>query len=538
MRKLLLLLGAARYPRRGDLALPAFPVAHAAFKAAMIEGHSPIVAPEDCLDLFDDDSAWVNQQSRVDEWLGEKRREAARPEALILYYVGHGGIEKGEQVYLTINSTNKLDPYFSSVPRDSLAKLLRFSASDYRKFLILDCCFAASIIKTLQSSTPIQDKMNLELREVGKAVSKPDSGGLAALCASSSLASANANGRDGLTQFTDGLLCALRAGDPSSPSDLSFETVRALLERQLHEHYGVEAVPPSSYFADDFYEPVHQLPLFPNRAKRPPDIFSPRTLRPDAKPRGEADAALQMATGNPSRASQESDNYLLERPQFAASFNCSKGRPNWVSWHFRYADLGKVPRTAKWLRDPLLPGDAGELSPALLAGSGFDRGHLCPPHNRAGSESDNQAVFRMSNVVAQSPVRNQKLWLGFETFCRQLVEQRQCDLYLISGPLGALKIIANGRIEVPAALWKIVLCVPEGHVPGAETRIAEAIAIRMNNHERAAITEWTEAMVTISSIEDETGYTFFEEMPSDLAALLKRRQVTQRTAEVILAQTG
>jgi hypothetical protein len=260
VRKLLLLLGAARYPRRSDLALSAFAAAHAAFKAAMIEGPVPIVAPDDCLDLFDDDGAWVDQQSRIDQWLAEKRAEPGRPEALLLYYVGHGGIERGEQVYLTINSTNKIDPYFSSVPRDSLARLLHASANDYRKFLIIDCCFAAKIIKNMQ--TPIQQKMTSELNEVGKVVSKPDSGGLAALCASSSVAAANADGRDGLTQFTDGLLSALRIGDRNRPGDLSFEAVRALIERQLHERYGPD-------FADDAYEPVHRLPLFPNRAPRP-----------------------------------------------------------------------------------------------------------------------------------------------------------------------------------------------------------------------------------------------------------------------------
>lgn len=277
MRKLLLLLGAARYPWRSDLPLPAFRVAHAAFKAAMTEGRPPIVAPNDCLDLFDDDGAWVEQQARIAKWLDEKRREPGRPEALLLYYVGHGGIERGEQVYLTINSTNKIDPYFSSVPRDSLARLLRFSAGDYRKFLILDCCFAASIIKSLLS--PIQDKMTVELNEVGKVVSKPDGGGLAALCASSSLAAANADGRDGLTQFTDGLLSVLRIGDRNHPGDLSFERVRALLEQQLHERYGPEAVAPSSYFSDDVHEPVHRLPLFPNPA-RPAGIVTPRTDAP------------------------------------------------------------------------------------------------------------------------------------------------------------------------------------------------------------------------------------------------------------------
>ncbi len=536
MRKLLLLMGAARYPDRSDLALPAFPVAHAAFRALLTEGPEPIVAPDDCLDLFDRDDAWVVQQNQIDKWLRVKKQEEPKPEALIFYYVGHGGIQKGEQVYLTINTTTKLDPYYSSVPRDSLANLLRYSASDYQKFLILDCCFAASIIKTLQS--PIQEKMNLELREVGKAVRKPKSGGLAALCASSSLTAANAKGLNDLTQFTDGLLCALAVGDPSSPSDLSFETLLALIERQLDERYGADAVAPSSYFADDYFETVHQVPLFPNRADRPPDVFAPRRSQPAATPRGEADLALQMATGNPSQAAQEPDNYLVVRPQFAASFNGPKGRPNWVSWHLSYSDLGKVPRTAKWGKDPLLPGDARRLSPSLLKGSSYDRGHLCPPNNRAGSEADNRAVFLMSNVVAQAPVRNQKLWLGFETFCCQLVEQRQCDLYLISGPLGASKTIADGRIEVPAVLWKIALIVPEGHVPGPQTRIAEAIAIRMSNHEKAKITEWTEAVVPVTAIEDETGYSFFDALPPDLSALLKKRQATQRTAEVIRELTG
>jgi hypothetical protein len=267
MRKLLLLLGGACYPFRKDLALPAFPKAHAAFKDAMTGGAAQIVAPHDCLDLFDDNGAWANQQQQIANWLAVKRGEADRPEALLLYYIGHGGIAKGgDQVYLTINASTALDPYFSSIPRESLATLLRSAANDYRKYLIIDCCFAAAVVKLMQS--PIADKMTLELRRVGKAVRKPNSGGLAALCASSSLAAASADGRDGLTQFTDALLSALRAGDPDSSDDLSFETVRALLEHQLEERYGVDAVAPSSYFADDFHQPIHRLPLFPNRAER------------------------------------------------------------------------------------------------------------------------------------------------------------------------------------------------------------------------------------------------------------------------------
>jgi hypothetical protein len=277
MRKLLLFLGGGCYPDRKDLALAAFPKAHAAFKEAMTGGAAPIVAPGDCLDLFDDNGAWTNQQRRIADWLAAKRGEAKRPEALLLYYVGHGGIEKGgDQVYLTINTSTKLDPYFSSIPRESLATLLRSAANDYRKYLIIDCCFAAAVVKLMQS--PIADKMTLELRRVGKSVRKPDSGGFAALCASSSLAAASADGRDGLTQFTDALLSALHAGDPDNPDDLSFEAVRALVEHQLDERYGVDAVAPSSYFADDFHQAIHQLPLFPNRAERAPSPRPPISL--------------------------------------------------------------------------------------------------------------------------------------------------------------------------------------------------------------------------------------------------------------------
>lgn len=73
MRKLLLLLGGARYPFQPKLALAAFPKAHAAFKAAMTKGADPIVAPSDCLDLFDDDRAWAEQQRRIADWHAARR---------------------------------------------------------------------------------------------------------------------------------------------------------------------------------------------------------------------------------------------------------------------------------------------------------------------------------------------------------------------------------------------------------------------------------------------------------------------------------
>lgn len=269
MRKFLLFLGGEKYPHRPDLRMTSFRPSYEAVRAYMLDGQKPIIAKDDCLDLFDTDNFWPQQQQIVDEWLTTKLsllNETEEPKALLIYYVGHGSVLGGDQVSLTINSTTDIDPYFSSIPRASLAKLLqRRSANAFRKFLIIDCCFAAKVVNTLLS--PLQDMLTIELEEVGKEVNKADGGGLAALCASSSVASAKGNGRNGLTQFTDGLLEALRVGDPgTAPKNLSFDVVRRIIGLQLYERYGADAVAPSSYFPDDVFEPIHTLPLLPNLA--------------------------------------------------------------------------------------------------------------------------------------------------------------------------------------------------------------------------------------------------------------------------------
>jgi hypothetical protein len=269
MRTLLLILGAANYPSWKELALSAFPSSYQAFKSAMLDGPLSVACTEDCLDLFDSADTWPVQLRQIRDWLKAKEAEPERADDLLIYYVGHGGIGLGgEEVYLAINSSHPDDPFYTSIPRGSLANLLRGAAATFRKYLLIDCCFAAAVVEKLQGGA-LGDKLSIELREVGKvAVEKPDSGGLAALCASSSIASASAAGRDGLTQFTDGLLSALEAGDSKTNDLISFESLRRLIWDQLSARYGSDAVAPASYFPDNMYSPIHQNPMFPNRAER------------------------------------------------------------------------------------------------------------------------------------------------------------------------------------------------------------------------------------------------------------------------------
>jgi len=62
--------------------------------------------------------------------------------------------------------------------------------------------------------------------------------------------------------------------------------------------------------------------------------------------------------GNPSNAVTDPNspnNYLLERGEYALSYNRDKGTPNWVSWHVDSSDLGAIPRNNIFHPDTALP---------------------------------------------------------------------------------------------------------------------------------------------------------------------------------------
>jgi hypothetical protein len=267
VRKLLILLGAARYPYKRELALSAFKPSHDAFLSAMTRGDEPIVGGEDVLDLFDTDDPWFDQQLRINSWLKDRAPPPGDPRALLIYYVGHGGLaDDGSQFFMAINSTNDFDALASSISRDSFTRTLNRAARLFRKYLIIDCCFAANVIAGMQGA--VAHKMTAELNEVDSHMIKDHSSGLAAICSSDSISTSNALGRDGLTQFTDALLETMRLGDPNGEDELTFENLRLLIEPQLKRLYGDRAVPPASRFDDNVRGPIHKLGLFPNRAQR------------------------------------------------------------------------------------------------------------------------------------------------------------------------------------------------------------------------------------------------------------------------------
>jgi endonuclease G len=239
--------------------------------------------------------------------------------------------------------------------------------------------------------------------------------------------------------------------------------------------------------------------------------------------------------GNPSGATADPskrDNFLMKKQYYALSYNNTKGTPNWVSWRLAKEDLGGASRAGlPFLPDEELPAGFKKIVTREYAGSGFDRGHMCPAGDRSSDMEALKATFVMTNLVPQSAANNRKGWEKFESYCRSLVkEDDDKELYIVSGPYGEGGTGENGfksglpddrdrLIVVPARTWKVVMALNKGGGVDANTRL---IAVVTPNDE--TVTEqWWKYQTSVRTVEQLTGYKFFDRADASVIEPLKDR---------------
>jgi endonuclease G, mitochondrial len=235
---------------------------------------------------------------------------------------------------------------------------------------------------------------------------------------------------------------------------------------------------------------------------------------------------VHLTMGNPSAAGADPSNYLMEKPEFALSYNRDLGRPNWVSWHLSDEWVGTLTRVDTFRPDPQVPPDWYRVQSFDFSGSGFDRGHMTPNADRDSETSIpiNQATFLMSNMVAQAPGNNQGPWASFEGYLRTLVEQQGDELYIVSGPTGVggtgslggvTTTLANGHVTVPSSTWKVALVLPRN---GGDDLLrvscsTRTIAVIMPNQDGIRSDPWENYLTTVDAVETLTGYNLFSNLP-------------------------
>ena len=237
--------------------------------------------------------------------------------------------------------------------------------------------------------------------------------------------------------------------------------------------------------------------------------------------------SVHLTFGNPSNAVadlSQPDNYLMEKPSFALSYNRAKGTPNWVSWHLQDAWTGNLPRNDTFRADPAVSPDWYRVQSTDYFSSGFDRGHMTPNADRdnAASIPLNQETFLMSNMVPQAPNNNQGPWADFEAYLRTLLPAN--EVYVVAGPAGVggagdngpMDTIANGHVTVPAYTWKIALVLPVGDDDVSRINAAtRTIAVIMPN-QNSINSDWHTYLTSVDAVEALTGYDFFTNVPAEI----------------------
>lgn len=239
-----------------------------------------------------------------------------------------------------------------------------------------------------------------------------------------------------------------------------------------------------------------------------------------------------LALGNPSGATSSLDNptnYLMTKAQYTLGYNAQRGTPTWVSWHLNRAWRGSAPRQDDFRPDPALPRGFYPVTRNSYANSGFDKGHNCPSADRTTDLDDNSATFLMTNIIPQAPNNNQRTWGDLEEWARTQVDRGQ-ELYVVMGCYGkggtglkGLKTtLDNGRVTVPARIWKVLVVLPEGADDLQRIAAGQARIIAVDTPNDQSVTgDWGRYRVSVDAIEAATGLDLLSKLPVDVQTRLQ-----------------
>ena len=261
-RMLAVILGASTFPNAPKLAEGrAFYNSAADVKEYLGEEQGLALPRQNIFSLFDDSHSASEQLVEVAKFLRGRTGEPkdSRPEDLLIYYVGHGLFTRGDQAYcLAVRSTDEIDEGATSIRASSLAGIIKENAAFLRRFLILDCCFAASIHKEFQSGalTAARVQIGNEFPERGTAL----------LCSSNAREPSLAPQGLDHTMFSNALIQALRKGHQAGGPRLSFSELGDLIKENLRTAYPDSWVRPEVHSPDQRAGDIAHIPLFPNPA--------------------------------------------------------------------------------------------------------------------------------------------------------------------------------------------------------------------------------------------------------------------------------
>lgn len=270
-KTLVVLLGASEWEKSPNLGKsPAFLKSAERLKNYFISKFG--LTKDNLLDLFDSEQSCDEIDETIGDWLENKLLPKGETEQvftdLIVIYIGHGDFINGKDEFiLAIRRTRESNYAASSIHISSLAKTIKEKARFLRRYIILDCCFAASAFIHFQQASDVAKAATVQTLEAfsasGKGYGIPQKG-TALLCSSRHNKPSRLSPNQQSTMFSEALLYSLENGNPQYQELISPETVCQLAQDYLQKTYQDDAPRPEIHSPDQSEGNVAAFPLFPN----------------------------------------------------------------------------------------------------------------------------------------------------------------------------------------------------------------------------------------------------------------------------------
>lgn len=211
---------------------------------------------------------------------------------------------------------------------------------------------------------------------------------------------------------------------------------------------------------------------------------------------------------------KNSNEIILKRKGYTASYNPITKLPNWVAWHLTaaHADGDTKRKGNTFHEDPDVPEPRANTYDYVR--SGYDRGHMCPAGDNKWNALAMEQTFLMTNICPQDHVLNIGDWNNLEAQCRQWAKQYG-DIYIVCGPIlytGKHKTIGKNKVVVPEAFFKVILRM--GKSP-------QAIGFIYRNNDKRH--PWGDYVNSVDEVERITGYDFFPTLPDSVERRVEKK---------------
>jgi hypothetical protein len=240
-----ILLGASSFALHNETygPNPAFLRSKQDFRAYLQDTHQGLALPDEAIcDLFDLEHLPSQQLVLIGKFLERISKQVDRGTScnLIVYYVGHGYFAGQRQEYhVALACLEAGYDATTGLKITELAEVIKERARFFRRFVILDCCFAAEALKEFQGAAEdaIYAKAKGAFAEDAPRRTVPNPRrGTALYCAADKDHVARSPKELPRTMFSDALLDVLRNGDRQYPPFLTLAEVKELAWERLQSY--------------------------------------------------------------------------------------------------------------------------------------------------------------------------------------------------------------------------------------------------------------------------------------------------------------